>query len=192
MSLFFFPAYSQCGMSSMFHEIYIYGSEIYFILLLFFWKSRKKETLSQILSLFYWQHEIVLLSQRLIRKKKSLIKHQRKCRIITTASNILSFSNNKQCALLQETNVLNWIDKSIKTSGLFALAKKQTEKYSVCGWSQTVLVTVSFTRNRAAFSGPLALSTNTLRKLATESERLAEELSIWGEEEHKTLTVFSV
>lgn len=173
-------------------NLYLWIRDLFYFAFIFLKECRKKETLSQILSLFYWQHEIVLLSQRLIRKKKSLIKHQRKCRIITTASNILSFSNNKQCALLQETNVLNWIDKSIKTSGLFALAKKQTEKYSVCGWSQTVLVTVSFTRNRAAFSGPLALSTTTLRKLATESERLAEELSIWGEEEHKTLTVFSV
>lgn len=78
-------------MSSMFHEIYIYGSEIYFILLLFFWKKvEKKETLSQILSLFYWQHEIVLLSQRLIRKK---ISYQ-------TSKKMQNYHNSKQYSFI--------------------------------------------------------------------------------------------
>lgn len=183
MPLSFFTAYNQYEMFSMFHEIYNYGSDIYFILLLFFFNKIQKRKLSPALSVFYWQHEIVLLSQRLIRKK-SLIRHQRKCKIITTESNILSFSNNNQCMLLQETNVPNWIDKSINKSWLFALAKKQIDKYSACGWSQTVLAIVRFTGKHAAFSAPLALSTNTLWKLITESKPLVEELSILSQERH--------
>lgn len=102
------------------------------------------------------------------KKKNPLIRHQRKCRIITTASNILSFSNKEQCTLLQETNVPNLIDKSINKSRLFTLAKKRTEKYSACVWSQIITVIVSFTRKRSAFKGPSVLSTNILWKLIRE------------------------
>lgn len=84
--------------------------------------------------------------------------------------------------LLQETNVPNWIDKSINKSGLFALAEKQTEKHSVCGWSQTILVIMSFAREHTGFSGLLALSTNMLWRLVIESKSLVEKLSILEEE----------
>lgn len=182
MPLYFFPAYNQYEMFSVSWNPYLWIRDLFCFAFTFSKQDTKKETLSPALSVFYWQHEIVLLSQRLIRKK-SLIRHQRKCKIITTESNILSFSNNKQCTLLQETNVPNRIDKSINKSWLFALAKKQIEKYSACGWSQTVLAIVRFTGKHTAFSGPLALSTNTLWKAIIESKPLVEELSILRQEQ---------
>lgn len=173
-------------------NLYLWIRDLFYFAFIFLKECRKKETEPNLVTILLTAWNCLAVPE-VNKKKKNLLSNIKENAELSQQQAIFFHSliiNSVRCYRKQMYST--WIDKSIKTSGLFALAKKQTEKYSVCGWSQTVLVIVSFTRNHAAFSGPLALSTNTLWKLATESERLAEELSIWGEEEHKTLTVFSV